>query len=140
MPLPPFDRRPPRRILLVCTQRIGDVLLATPLARSLKQAWPQAELRFLVFQGTAGVLAGNPDIDRIIAYPQRTGWRGTLAQLRELWQRYDLALGTRPRTGRACMAGSAPASGSASSTNGKPARRCCWTAGRPSTTCMPSTP
>ncbi|HTN66899.1 MAG TPA: glycosyltransferase family 9 protein, partial [Burkholderiaceae bacterium] len=52
-------------------------------------------LHFLVFKGTEGVLAGNPDIDRIIAYPHRTNWRGTLAQLRELWRRYDLALGTQ---------------------------------------------
>lgn len=95
MPLPPFDHQPPRRILLVCTQRIGDVLLATPLARSLKQAWPQAELHFLAFKGTEGILEGNPDIDRIIAYPHRTNWRGKLAQLRQLWRRYDLALGTQ---------------------------------------------
>lgn len=92
MPLPPFDRHPPRRILLTCTLRIGDVLLATPLARSLKQAWPQAELHFLAFKGTEGVLAGNPDIDKIIAYPHRTDWRGKLAQFRELWRQYDLAL------------------------------------------------
>jgi heptosyltransferase-3 len=94
MPLPPFDRQPPRRILLICTQRIGDVLLATPVARSLKQAWPEAELHFLVFKGTEGVLEGNPDIDRIIAVPQRTGWRGKLAQFRQLWRRYDLAVAT----------------------------------------------
>lgn len=94
MPLPPFDRQPPRRILLTCTQRIGDVLLATPVARSLKQAWPEAELHFLLFKGTEGVLAGNPDIDRIIALPHRTGWRGKLAQWRQLWRRYDLAVAT----------------------------------------------
>jgi heptosyltransferase-3 len=94
MPHPPFERQPPRRILLVCTQRIGDVLLATPLARSLKQAWPESEIHFLVFKGTEGVLAGNPDIDQIIAVPQRTGWRGKLAQFRQLWRRYDLAAST----------------------------------------------
>ncbi|MCX7169186.1 MAG: LPS core biosynthesis protein, partial [Proteobacteria bacterium] len=44
--------RVPRRILLACTQRIGDVLLATPLVRSLKRAWPAAEIDMLVFQGT----------------------------------------------------------------------------------------
>jgi heptosyltransferase-3 len=92
MPFPPFDRKPPRRILLTCPLRIGDVLLATPLARALKRAWPEAELHFLVFQGTEGVLQGNPDIDKIIAYPHRTDWRGKLAQWRELWRNYDLAL------------------------------------------------
>lgn len=94
MPLPPFDRQPPRRILLICTQRIGDVLLSTPMARSLKQAWPEAELHFLVFKGTEGVLTGNPDIDKIIAVPHRTGWRDKLAQFRQLWRRYDLAVST----------------------------------------------
>ena len=34
----------PRRILVVVTRRIGDVLLATPLIRSLKQAWPQSRI------------------------------------------------------------------------------------------------
>jgi heptosyltransferase-3 len=94
MTLPPFDLHPPRRILLVCTQRIGDVLLATPLARSLKRAWPQAELDFLAFKGTEGVLAGNPDISRVLAFPQRTDWRGKLSQFRQLWRHYDLAAST----------------------------------------------
>ena len=92
----PFDRRPPRRILLVCTQRIGDVLLATPLARSMKRAWPEAEIHFLAFRGTEGVLAGNPDITRVIAFPQRTDWRGKLAQFRQLWRKYDLAVTPMP--------------------------------------------
>jgi heptosyltransferase-3 len=94
MPLQPFKSHPPRRILLICTQRIGDVLLATPLARSLKQAWPEAELHFLVFKGTEGALAGNRDIDRVIAVPHRADWRGKIAQFRELWRRYDLAVST----------------------------------------------
>lgn len=86
-----FVTHPPRRILLTCTQRIGDVLLATPLARSLKRAWPEAELDFLVFKGTEGVLAGNPDIRQVLAFPQRCDWRGKLAQFRQIWRRYDLA-------------------------------------------------
>jgi heptosyltransferase-3 len=90
----PFDHNPPRRILLICTQRIGDVLLATPVARSLKQAWPDTKLDFLVFKGTEGVLAGNSDIDQVIALPHRTNWRGKLAQFRQLWRRYDLAVST----------------------------------------------
>ena len=33
----------PDKILLVVTRRIGDVLLATPLIRSLHRAWPEAK-------------------------------------------------------------------------------------------------
>lgn len=82
----------PRRILLACPQRIGDVLLATPLARSLKRAWPEAELDMLVFQGTEGALAENPDLATVIAVPRRAGLAVRIAELRGLWRRYDLAL------------------------------------------------
>jgi heptosyltransferase-3 len=87
---------PPKRILLVCTQRIGDVLLATPLARSLKSAWPEARLDFLVLPGTQGVLEGNPDVNEVLAFPQRASWREKIAQLAKIWRRYDLALAAIP--------------------------------------------
>ena len=82
----------PRRILLACPQRIGDVLLATPLARSLKRAWPEADLDMLVFEDTATVLDENPDIARVIAVPRRAGFSARVNELRGLWRRYDLAL------------------------------------------------
>lgn len=86
----------PQRILLVCTQRIGDVLLTTPLARSLKRAWPEAQLDMLVLPGTQGALEGNPDIANVIALPQRVGVLEKLGQLRRLWRRYDLAVSPLP--------------------------------------------
>lgn len=82
----------PRRILLVCTQRIGDVLLTTPLARSMKRAWPQVQVDALVLPGAEGVLVGNPDFSQILAFPQRVGLREKFRQFRSLWQRYDLAI------------------------------------------------
>lgn len=88
--------RPPRRILLACTQRIGDVLLATPLARSMKRAWPGAELDMLVFRGTETVLEGNPDLDQVIAVPRRAGLGERWQELRHLWRRYDLAVSPLP--------------------------------------------
>jgi heptosyltransferase-3 len=87
---------PPKRILLVCTQRIGDVLLATPLARSLKSAWPDARLDFLVLPGTQGVLEGNPDVNEVLAFPQRASWPEKIAQLAKIWRRYDLAVAAIP--------------------------------------------
>lgn len=88
--------RAPRRILLACPQRIGDVLLATPLARSMKRAWPDAELDLLVFAGTEGVLEGNPDIAQMITVPRRAGLIESIRQLRRLWRRYDLAITPLP--------------------------------------------
>ncbi len=84
------------RILVVCTQRLGDVLLATPLLRTLKNRWPQAGIDMLVFADTEGVLAGNTDVDTVIAWPRRTGWKQMLEQVRRLWRRYDIAFAVTP--------------------------------------------
>ena len=54
----------PSRILVISLRRIGDLLLTTPLIRSLRRAWPDSEIDVLVFANTAGILAGNPDINR----------------------------------------------------------------------------
>ena len=86
----------PRRVLLVCPQRIGDVLLATPLARSIKQAWPGVQLDMLVFAGTEGVLEGNDDISEVIVVPGRAPTIERWRQLQNLWRRYDLAVSPLP--------------------------------------------
>lgn len=86
----------PRRVLVVCTRLIGDVLLSTPLVRSLKQAWPMAQVDVLVFEGTDGVLAGNPDIHRILTTPRREPLRDKIAYLRPLWRTYDVAVAVTP--------------------------------------------
>jgi len=91
-----FPSAPPRRILLSCTQRLGDVLLATPLLRSLARAWPQAQIDMLVFADTVTVLEGNPDVATVIAVPRRAAWSERLRELRGLWRRYDLALSPLP--------------------------------------------
>ncbi len=92
----------PGSALVVATQRIGDVLLATPLIRSIKRAWPHAAVDVLVFEGTEGAVAANPDIRRVLTVPLRPG---VLAHLRFNWRllrRYDVALsvlaGMRPTT------------------------------------------
>ena len=84
----------PRRILVVVTLRIGDVLLSTPVIRSLRHAWPQAKIDVLVFEHTEGILLRNPDIDRVITVPARPGFWQHLGLILSLLRRYDLALTT----------------------------------------------
>lgn len=83
-----------KSILVVVTRRIGDVLLTTPLIRSLRRAWPDAEIDILVFAGTEGVLAGNPDINQIITVAQRPKKLEHFRLLMRLWRKYDIALST----------------------------------------------
>ena len=62
----------------------------------MKLAWPDARLDFLVLPGTQGVLEGNPDVNRILAFKQRAGWLEKIAQLARIWRRYDLAVAAIP--------------------------------------------
>jgi heptosyltransferase-3 len=87
--------RPPARILVVALRRLGDVLLVTPLIRSLKRAWPDAAIDALVFAGTEDILAGNPDLHSVVTMPARPSAAETFALLRRLWRGYDLALSTQ---------------------------------------------
>jgi heptosyltransferase-3 len=83
------------RILVLTLQRLGDVLLTTPLIRSLKRAWPDAAIDALVFGGTEGILSGNPDLASVITLPPRPNAYESFTLLRRLWRRYDLALSTQ---------------------------------------------
>lgn len=84
------------RILVIATRQIGDVLLTTPLLRAARQRWPQARIEVLGFEGSLGMLAGNPDLDECIETPARLGFQGAWQLARRLWRRYDLALVTQP--------------------------------------------
>jgi heptosyltransferase-3 len=90
----------PDRVLVVIPRRIGDVLLATPLMRSLKRAWPQAQIDALVFRGTEGVLTANPDLTQVLTIAERPGFAEHLRLYATITRRYDLAVslltGDRP--------------------------------------------
>lgn len=88
--------KPPRSVLVVVTRRIGDVLLGTPVIRSLKAAWPDAAVDALVFEGTQDVLAANPDVRRVHTIAQRPGILAHLALAVRLARRYDVALSLVP--------------------------------------------
>jgi heptosyltransferase-3 len=83
------------RILVVALRRLGDVLLTTPLIRSVRRAWPDATIDALVFSDTVGILAGNPDLNEVVAMPVRPTTAQSLALAARLWNRYALAISTQ---------------------------------------------
>jgi heptosyltransferase-3 len=85
----------PSRIFVIVMRRLGDVLLATSLLRTLRTGFPHATIDVLVFRGTEGMLAGNPDINAVLTLPQHPGLGETLALVGKLWRRYDLAISTQ---------------------------------------------
>ncbi len=95
------------RILVVRTDRIGDVVLSTPLIRALRKARPQAHIAVMVRPYAAPVLEGNPNIDEIIVddpsgeHAGRTGFWKQVRTLRE--KKIDTALMLLPTERAAWM-------------------------------------
>jgi heptosyltransferase-3 len=54
------------RILLIKPKHVGDSLLLTPTITAIKTAYPEAEIWVMVRRGCEGILAGCPDIFRIL--------------------------------------------------------------------------
>jgi len=85
-----------QRILVVRTDRIGDVVLATPLIRALRQTYPSASIAVMVRPYTSAVLEQNPSIDEIILDDpdnEHRGKEGFWKQVGELRKRqFDTAL------------------------------------------------
>jgi heptosyltransferase II len=57
----------PPNILVVRFSSIGDVLLTTPLLRSLRERHPEARMTVLTKRAFAPLLSDNPRIDRVVA-------------------------------------------------------------------------
>jgi ADP-heptose:LPS heptosyltransferase len=64
--LSPDTSKPPRRLLVIRPDHLGDVLLSTPALALLRKALPDTEITVLVGPWGAPSLAGNPDVDKII--------------------------------------------------------------------------
>lgn len=77
-----YGTLPLRRILVVQTQRLGDVLCATPLFTALRGQFPRAHLAALVHRPQDAILAGNPDLDEVITYDRQSTHRSLLSRLR----------------------------------------------------------
>jgi heptosyltransferase II len=98
----------PRRILVIRPDRIGDVVLATPLIRALRSTFADAYLGALVRPAVAPVLQGNPHLDVLLtddvegADAGRAGFQRKRRELRR--HRFDTALMLLPTERHAWMA------------------------------------
>lgn len=60
-----------KRILITRTDRLGDVVLSTPVIRYIRKASPDAYIAFLVRPENKDVVLNNPDLDEVIIYDKR---------------------------------------------------------------------
>ncbi len=85
-----------RRILIVATRQIGDVLCTTPLMRRARELWPNATIDVLGYEKTMGMLAGNPDINQVIESSEHPKWPEYRQLIKRIFRKYDLAIVTQP--------------------------------------------
>ena len=83
-----------RKILIIQTAFIGDVVLATGVLEKLQKFYPNAEIDFLLRKGNEGLLQGHPFLNQVIIWDKKEGkypnlWK-ILRQIRE--SGYDLVV------------------------------------------------
>ena len=79
------DKHLPLRILLIRTDRMGDLLLSLPAVHAVRTFFPKMEIALLVQKGLEPLIKGHPDIDDILMYRPEggKGWKGIF---RWAWQ------------------------------------------------------
>ncbi len=74
------DKRP--RFLICRIDRIGDVVLSTPLPREIKKNFPDSFVAVLVRKYTKDIYLNNPFVDEIIIYDEKSTFKSFLKMLK----------------------------------------------------------
>jgi ADP-heptose:LPS heptosyltransferase len=74
----------PKNLLIVRTDRIGDVVLTLPLAALMKKKHPGCKVSFLIREYTLPLLQGNPFIDDILLLDMDKSGKGKSAVLKAI--------------------------------------------------------
>lgn len=83
---------PPRSICLLRLSALGDVTHVVPLVRTLRHAWPDVSLTWIIGKGEHRLLDGLPGVE-FIGYDKRSGFVGMRALRRQLrGRRFDALL------------------------------------------------
>ena len=95
----PIDPGAVARVLIVRTDKIGDLLVSTPAIRCIREALPSARITMVASKYNAPVMANSPRIDELLVFnpswslPRKLRfWRSVRAR------RFDLAVGLAPIT------------------------------------------
>lgn len=61
-----------KKVLIIQTASIGDVILATPLIEKLRRFFPEAEIDFLLKKGNEGLFKGHPFLHEVLIWDKST--------------------------------------------------------------------
>ncbi len=89
-----------KRILIIRTDRLGDVILSTAAVRNLRLSYPDAYIAFLCRPYTKDAVIGNPDLNEVIVYDKYGKQKSLGATIKFAWglrrKKFDLAVVLHP--------------------------------------------
>ena len=89
-----------KRILIVRLDRIGDVVLSTPVIRAVREAYPESHIAVMVRPYAREIVEGNPYLNEVIIYDKEGGHSGIVGNLRFIQElkekRFGLAIILHP--------------------------------------------
>ncbi len=90
----------PNKILIVRTDRLGDVILSTPVIKNLRNNFKNAHIAFMCRPYTRDVLEGNPYLNEVIVYDKygkhRSIWNTMRFSFNLKKKKFDWALILHP--------------------------------------------
>ena len=90
----------PKRILITRTDRLGDVVLSTPVIRHMRKLYPDAYIAFMVRPDNRDVVANNPHLDEVIVYDKYVSQKSFLNTIKFglglRKKNFDLAIALHP--------------------------------------------
>jgi heptosyltransferase-2 len=88
------------RILIVRTDRIGDVLLSTPVIKAMRDSYPNAYIAMMVSPFAKDIVDGNPYLDEVIIYDKGAKHKSWMRSIKFACnlkkKRFDLSLILHP--------------------------------------------
>jgi heptosyltransferase-1 len=78
-----------KKVLIIRASAIGDIVFASPFARSLKETWPDAHIAWLMEKGNEPLMAASPWVDECIVIPVAE-WKNLWKQGKK-WQAFKAA-------------------------------------------------
>ncbi len=92
-----YPAKSPGAVLVIAGSGLGNILLTTPVIRSIKLRWPDCAIDVLVPPGREGILEGNPDVRAVLtmAKARECGWAAYLRLIRRIARAYSIAVSAR---------------------------------------------
>ena len=89
-----------KKILVIQTAFLGDVILITPLIRAVRQLFPSAQIDALVLPQTSSILQNNPYLTEILHFDKRKDkWKSFFNTIKTIRKnKYDLAISPHSST------------------------------------------